>query len=346
MKRKNRIIAVLLVATLMFGISSAVLGYNVFLLSRRNRFSKNISLNNNYFLNYQDYEENEAPEYLNDGSSDEGQVEGEIIQELPPSEQNAMFIIGQVEDMYLNGILDRLTYEAIMNKAQEDVPLVEVAKYANELMDEIWFEVSAFEYKIEVPHISQVGILPNCCEAVSAAMLLHHNGYEVDPVAFVDNYLEKGEVYIKWGCRYGPDPKEAYAGDPKSEKGGWGCFAPVIAKAMNKYLDGEKLAKNLSGSSLEQLVQQYIVNDIPVAIWVTQGMEEIDKLYQWQSYDKSETFIYPVREHCMVLTGFDENYYYFNDPLSETGNQVRYEKSIVNACYNSMGKQAVAVTEN
>ena len=98
---KNEIIKV---ATLMFGISSAVLGYNVFLLSRRNRFSKNISLNNNYFLNYQDYEENEAPEYLNDGSSDEGQVEGEIIQELPPSEQNAMFIIGQVEDMYIIGV--------------------------------------------------------------------------------------------------------------------------------------------------------------------------------------------------------------------------------------------------
>lgn len=342
MKNKNKIIAVLLTATIMLGITSGILGYNVFRLSRRNAFSKNISLNNNYFLSYPD--ESEKGQDVSEDNADF--IEGEVVQELPPSEQDAMFIIGQVEDMFLNGILDEITYESIMKKANESVSLVEVAKYANELMGEIWFEVHSFAHDIDVPHISQLGILPNGCEAVSAVMLLHHNGYETDPVAFVDNYLAKDEVYIKWGCRYGPDPKEAYAGDPKSEKGGWGCFAPVIVKALNKYLDGEMFAKNLSGSSLEQIVQQYIVNDVPVAIWVTQGMEEIDKLYQWQSYDKSETFLYPVREHCMVLTGFDDQYYYFNDPLSDTDETVKYEKSAVSDCFNSMGRQAVAIINN
>ncbi len=341
---KNKIIAVLLASTILLGAVSGVLGYNVIKLSRRNQFSKNISLSNNYFLSYQDYEETVTSDDVTDLIGGEP-AEGEVVQELPPSEQYAMFIIGQVENMFLNGVLDEITYESIMKKVGEDSSLVEVAKYVNELMGEIWFEVSDFEYKIDVPHISQVGILPNGCEAVSATMLLHYSGFDADPIDFVDNYLEKGEVYIKWGCRYGPDPKVAYAGDPKSEKGGWGCFAPVIVKALNKYLDGEMFAKNLSGSSLEELAQQYLVNDIPVAVWVTQGMEEIDRLYQWQSYDKSETFLYPVSQHCMVLTGFDETYYYFNDPLSETDEQVKYEKSVVDACYNSMGKQAVAIVE-
>ena len=345
MKTKNRIIAVLLAVIVLLGIMLGALGYNVLLLSRRNNFSKNISLSNNYFLSYREADESSSDDIPVVDGYGEAESEG-IIEEHPPSEQDAMFIIGQVEDMYLNGILDDNTYVAIMNKTQETDSLVEIAKYANELMNEIWFEVSAFEHKIEVPHISQVGILPNGCETVSAVMLLNYSGFKADPIEFADKYLEKGEVYIKWGCRYGPDPKTAYAGDPKSEKNGWGCFAPVIVRALNKYLDGEMLAKNLSGSSLEQLAQQYIVKNIPVAIWVTQGMEEIDKLYQWQFYDKSETFLYPVREHCVVLTGFDENYYYFNDPLSESDEEIKYEKSVVNACYSSMGKQAIAIVEN
>ena len=36
----------------------------------------------------------------------------------------------------------------------------------------------------------------------------------------------------------------------KSEKGGWGCFAPVIIKALNKYLDNRMFAKNLTGLTL------------------------------------------------------------------------------------------------
>ncbi len=270
MKRSKKYIIVFII----FVIGVCILGYGGMKISGRNNFSKNITLSNNYFLDYQ---------WKNSTDSS-------------------------------------------ANKESDKKPVS--------------------EHNIDVPHISQVGILPNGCETVSAVMLLAYSGYNVYPVDFADKYLEKGEVYIKWGCRYGPDPKVAYAGDPKSEKGGWGCFAPVIAKALNKYLDGEMFAKNLSGSSLEQLVQQYIVNDIPVAIWVTQGIEEIDKLYQWQSYDKSETFLYPVREHCVVLTGFDEEYYYFNDPLSETDETVKYEKSAVSDCFNSMGRQAVAIIDN
>ena len=201
-----------------------------------------------------------------------------------------------------------------------------------------------FGKKIDVPYISQIGILPNGCEAVSAAMLLKYNGYDIDPVEFADKYLDKGEVYIKLGCRYGPNPKLKYAGDPKDEKGGWGCFAPVICKALNKYLGGKAFAKNLTGLTLSEIMQIYIKNDIPVAFWCTRDMEEIDKFYQWQSYDKSETFLYPVHEHCVVLTGYDEKYCYFNDPISED-EKVKYERSVVEESYISLGCQAVAIID-
>lgn len=198
------------------------------------------------------------------------------------------------------------------------------------------------KYSMEVPYISQKDILPNGCEAVSAVMLLRYYGFDADPVDFSDNFLDKGEVYIKLGCRYGPDPKEKYAGDPKSKKGGWGCFAPVIVKALNKYLNGEMYARNLSGMALEEIEQRYIAEGVPVAIWVVQNMKEIDKLYQWQSYDKEQSYVYPVSQHCVVLTGFDEEYYYFNDPLDDSS-EVKYEKNKVKSSYLSMGKQAAVV---
>lgn len=330
--KKNKLAVLFLITTIIFACVSGIFGYNTINLYRKNSFSKNINLNNNYFL--ADYAEptTVADEYY--------QAESMVYSEDTYTPEDNIF----AEELIIlneNGIIDdenlKLIFEILSQHG-----LSAASVQANKIIGKQWFTPAEYIYTIDVPYISQVGILPNGCEAVSAVMLLHYNSFAVDPVDFVDNYLEKGEVYIKWGCRYGPDPKAAYAGDPKSEKGGWGCFAPVIVKSLNKYLDGRMFAKNLTGLTLEELAQQYILNDIPVAVWVTQNMQGIDSLYQWQSYDKNETFLYPMREHCMVLTGFDENYYYFNDPLSED-KYVKYEKSVANECFCSMGRQAVAL---
>lgn len=329
---KNKITAFLLATTIIFASVSAILGYNIIDLSRKNSFSKNINLDSNYFL--VDYEEDIsiAEEYY--------ETEGVVEYGYADSSENDVFT-QELVILNENGIIDDeslyLIFEALSQHG-----LAEASVQANQIIGKQWFTPAEYRFIIDVPYISQVGILPNGCEAVSAVMLLHYNDFDIDPVNFVDNYLEKGEVYIRWGCRYGPNPKESYAGDPKSEKSGWGCFAPVIIKALNKYLDGKMFAKNLTGLTLDELVQQYILNNIPVAVWVTQGMEDVESLYQWQSYDKKQTFLYPVHEHCVVLTGFDEKYYYFNDPLDEE-KYVKYEKSIAQKSFDFMGRQAIAL---
>lgn len=336
--KKNRLTALFLVTTVIFAAVSGVLGLNMIQMSRNNSFSKNISLDNNYFLaDYTEMTATDSNAYSAEVVYDE--AVSDVYAEISDEEIFAY----DIDELRSWGIIDDESYYSITEVLNSE-GLFSAQLLANELLGEPFFTPIGYGHHIDVPYISQVGILPNGCEAVSAIMLLHYNGYNTDPVDFVDNYLEKGEVYTKWGCRYGPNPKTAYAGDPKSEKGGWGCFAPVIIKALNKYLGSEMFAKNLTGLSLDELAQQYITNDIPVAVWVTQDMEEINKLYQWQSYNKEETFLYPVHEHCMVFTGFDDEYYYFNDPLSEE-KYVKYEKDTASACYNSMGRQAVAVVE-
>lgn len=329
---KNKITALLLATTIIFASLSAILGYNMINLSRRNSFSKNINLDSNYF--FADYEENIAP-------ADEYYEAESIAEYADTYTQERDIFTEEVVILNANGIVDDESLNLILETLSQQ-GLAAAAVQANQIIGKQWFIPAEYSYVIDVPYISQVGILPNGCEAVCAVMLLHYNNFDIDPVYFVDNYLEKGDVYIKWGCRYGPDPKEAYAGDPKSEKGGWGCFAPVIIKALNKYLGGQMFAKNLTGLTLDELAQQYILNGIPVAVWVTQGMEEVDSLYQWQSYDKNQTFLYPEHEHCMVFAGFDEDYYYFYDPLSDD-ECVKYEKSTAQKRFDFMGRQAVAL---
>lgn len=196
----------------------------------------------------------------------------------------------------------------------------------------------------DVPYLSQENILPNGCEAVCADMLLQNCGFSLSPEAFVQEALPMEPVYLEWGCRYGPDPTEAYAGDPFSETGGWGCFAPVIEKALQSCTEGsEWQAVNLTGLSLEEIFQEVVLTQRqPAAVWVTIDMEETTEMYQWQSYDHTETYLYPVNQHCMVLVGRDAECYLFYDP-NESNGLVRYPVETAEERYRTMGSQCVAL---
>ena len=316
-----------------------VLGYQLYRTTRMNQYSKNIWLSHNYFLNdYDDTEtEEEQSEEVNPLLAETGIIAGVDSVYYAGTDT----LLQRIYSLFSDGIIDTDTLNEIVDlvKGQK---YAEAAKYVNEYLGFDYIPADLSSKHIDVPYISQKGTLPNGCEAVSATMLLQFNGYDISAVDFSDNYLDKDKVYIKWGCRYGPNPYLSYAGDPKSEKGGWGCFAPVIVRGLNKCLKNDDYAYNLSGKELNTLINDYVANGIPVAVWVTRDMEEINQVYQWQSYDKKETFLYPVGQHCMVLTGYDNEYYYFNDPYDGNG-QVKYEKEKVVYSYNSMGRQAVAI---
>ncbi len=331
---------------------SGVLGYNLLKAYRMNRYSKNIWLGNNYFLTKYDDEVEEA---ANDGDMElhvstpsdeisETELSTNLYDMMREISEFSSSLYKVIYDMYTNGSFsddDIAQIYILFKKGATD----EVVNAINETAEEEIISADMLTRKLSVPYVSQEGILPNGCEAVSGVMLLKDKGYDVDPVDFVDNYLSCGEVKVKWGCRYGPDPSKQYAGDPKSAKGGWGCFAPVIVDSLNKYLPDKKYyACNLSGQDLSTLAADYVAKGIPVAVWCTVSMQEINEVYQWQSYDKKQTYLYPVGQHCMVLIGYDEEYYYFLDPYNSNG-EVKHPKNQSEYCYNSIGKQAVAILE-
>ncbi len=192
---------------------------------------------------------------------------------------------------------------------------------------------SNLEKLIDAPFISQVGMYPTGCESVSAVMALQYQGLDITVDEFIKTYLEKGP-------KANFDPDICFGGDPYSSSG-MGCWAPTIEKAVSRIPKCFNInVQTLYGKHLNQLCREYIDNNIPVLVWATVGMQTpvngnlIDyngKIIQW---------IAP--EHCLLLVGYDEENYIFNDPLA--GEKVYYSRSTSENAYCGLGMQAVVIT--
>ncbi len=202
----------------------------------------------------------------------------------------------------------------------------------------------------DVPLLQQGTRYPSGCESVSSVMLLRYYGYKITVDDFIDDYLPKGYFDLESTTGMtGPDTESVFIGSPYSEDA-LGCFPPAICTAMNSYLKGKGYrAVDVSGSSTELLLNRYIVNNQPVLIWATMWMQEPAVTYEWKvkgaksysSYKDGDTCKWLANEHCMVLVGYDDEYYYLNDPLSEY--MVEYDRSVFDTRYAQMGKNAVVL---
>ena len=199
--------------------------------------------------------------------------------------------------------------------------------------------------KAKTKLISGVGIIsqypeyPTGCESVSAVMAMRYCGADITVGDFVDNYLEKnGNFYYENDKKYGPDPYEYFIGSPRSLSA-FGCMAPVIEKALKKYYhDGSVV--NTTGETLSSLCSKYIDKDVPVLVWVSIDMLEPYYKNSWFLQDGSE-FKWPSNEHCMLLVGYDDAHYFFNDPYR--GALVKYSKELSDRRYKQYGSQSVLI---
>lgn len=197
-------------------------------------------------------------------------------------------------------------------------------------------------YKIlDCKNINQNDGYPTGCESVSAVILLKYYGIEISVTNFIYNYLDISQLSEKNGTIVGPSPNEYYIGDPTSTSG-YGCYAPVIINALRKMLPDTLAYSNTTGKSLEELCKVYIDNDIPVLVWATIGMRPVSNGKSWTIESTGETFTWPAGEHCMVLVGYDDTHYYFNDPYNNNG-LVAYDKNTCVSAYKALNNQSVVI---
>ena len=193
---------------------------------------------------------------------------------------------------------------------------------------------------------------PAGCESVSTTMLLNYLGFDITTDEFINNFLPVVELSVgENGSIVGPSPASVFIGSPYSESG-LGCFPPVIEYSVNNYLktqNSSKKAYDITGTTLDEIIKKYIIHDIPVLIWPTMYMSDTYNTTQWtlegekvySNYKDGDLFYWPANEHCLVLTGYDENYYYCNDPLYDE--QIKYDKSIFEQRYEEMGKFSIVI---
>lgn len=138
--------------------------------------------------------------------------------------------------------------------------------------------------KLNVPMVSQFPELISGCEIASIAQMLLYAGAKVDKIK-----LAKEIPYHK------KDPNKGYVGSPFLFSG-YTIFPKALVKTVKKYVGS---AKDMTGYSLKSLELQ-LSKGKPIAAWVG---------------DFDEWFL-----HCIVLTGYDSNYYYYNDCSKEQKN--------------------------
>ena len=99
-------------------------------------------------------------------------------------------------------------------------------------------------------------------------------------------------------------------------------------------------AKEEKGKSIEYLCSEYIDKNIPVIFWATQGMDAPRKGPLIPYENRYIQWISPM--HCLLLVGYDETHYIFNDPQQKHA-LTYYSKESVQRAYDGLFQQAVVI---
>ena len=201
---------------------------------------------------------------------------------------------------------------------------------------------------IDVEYMNQSEKYPTGCESISTVMCLHYWKVDITPKEFIDKYLEKGNIYEKEGQLYAPNPFDKFVGSPYLNSS-FGCYEPVIEKALNKLISDKKLnfeVKNLNKVPMATIIKNYIDKNIPVIFWATMDLKESYYTRIWTVPETGEKYQWKAKEHCMLLVGYDneKDGYYFNDPLNNNG-IILYNKALVEKRHEEQFSNAIAIVK-
>lgn len=208
------------------------------------------------------------------------------------------------------------------------------------------------ELILKAPLICQYPNFPTGCEAISTTMLLNYYDIDISADEFVDDYLtctdntERFSPELKRLIKnsYTVSPYEMFVGSPRSYNG-IACYSTVIENDLNYLLEDKNIddyvVRRIQGGTVEDLCEKYIANDMPVVIWGTIDMSPVWRVETWVLNSKGDTFKWKISEHCLLLVGYDEEYYYFNDP--QYSYVVSYSRDSVETAFSEHENQAVVM---
>ncbi len=191
---------------------------------------------------------------------------------------------------------------------------------------------------IKLDNILQNPELPRGCEVTSLAMLLNAGGVEVDKMELATNvrkdlsFREEINGQMFWGSPY-----YGFVGDMYDKStDGYGVYNQAIYDLTAMYIPNNVV--NLSGANFS-LVERFVSYGYPVWVIITGEYAKLpDSSFQNYMTKYGEINI-TQREHSVLVTGYDSNFIYINDPL---GKKQKVKRSDFIDSYNQMGSQAIS----
>ncbi|MFD1040170.1 C39 family peptidase [Virgibacillus byunsanensis] len=194
--------------------------------------------------------------------------------------------------------------------------------------------------QLDAPLIKQMPELPRGCEVTSLAMLLNYNDIEVDKMELAKKVSRDPTPYqvSKEGVQFG-NPHKGFVGDMYDFKNpGLGVYHGPIAELAKQYVD-ESHVHDLTGKGFSEVFNQ-LAHNRPVWVIINTSYNRLpeSKFTTWQTPDGPQKVT--MKEHSVLITGYDNEYIYFNDPLNKN-TQAPIEE--FEAAWVQMGKQAITI---
>lgn len=199
-------------------------------------------------------------------------------------------------------------------------------------------EYSKMSKTLDVPLILQNPELMRGCEVTSLAMLLHFVGIDVNKMELAQNITY--EPFQQNGMM--GDMKKGFVGDMKTfQNPGLGVYVGPIIELAEQYVPAKRII-NLSETNPESLYE-HIDKGFPVWTLTNALFKELPakEFRVWNTEDGKTNVTY--QQHSVVLTGYDENYVYVNDPLQQNKNR-KLNRTDFEKAWIQMGRQAMTIT--
>ncbi|MEH7274945.1 C39 family peptidase [Neobacillus vireti] len=189
---------------------------------------------------------------------------------------------------------------------------------------------------LNVPAIQQFPELPRGCEVTSLAMLLNYAGVTVDKLTLADEVPKVS--YLSDGF-YG-NPHHGFVGNMYTyNEPGLAVYHEVIEDLANQYLPNQ--IDNMTGEQFSA-VQKKLNEGKPVWVIVGSRYTFLPEEH-WETWNTSDGDInITFKTHSVLVTGYDENNIYFNDPFYRDQNRSANFENFV-ASWAQFGSQAIAI---
>lgn len=190
-------------------------------------------------------------------------------------------------------------------------------------------------YVLNVPTFNQYPQLPRGCEVTSLSMLLTDAGQHIDKMTLASQITKV--PYYSHG-KYG-NPHDGFVGNMYSFKyPGFGVYHEPIYTLAKRYL-GQRIA-DMSGCSWSA-VESQIRKGRPVWVIANTWFRYLPA-NQWRTWRTRSGYIHiTMHEHSVVVTGYDSNFVYINDPMGGKKNRRLNKKAFISA-WQQMGSQTIS----